>query len=613
MRGRIKKLVSRYRMPGRPKMAHGRPLMMSLLAVALIAAIACSSDDEVEPTSVSEAPTSAPSGSVATAAPQATTVVDAPPAATGPRGTLTVAVSTIAFPATVPSTTPVTPGGLIQGWRVYETPFVWGADGPTIDALVATEFEANDSGTEFTIKIRKGVQFHGGWGEVTADDFVWSFENEISEDSIHSNIGSARVLGATMEKVDDYTVKLKISRPNVFFFNTYMVNTGGGQMPVVSKKRVEQLGLEAANLDISGGTGPYQFVKWEAGNEVELEVFDDYYGDLPEFQTVRILEIKEAATQIAALESGLVDATILPAPLAASVGAKSNITVSSAGIPGAFRIYPQGNFCMETTQDGDPLDPFPRPAYDPSKPWIGDCVDGSVSEENARMVRQALAESIDRQTIVDTILGGFGRPSYLPEVTGPLLERIYKDKWFIPYDPEHAKQLLTDAGWPDGFDVTLRVTTGSHPLETELGLAVAQYLSAIGLDVQTIVLTYSGNRPGVVAREQNDLWMRSAGGGGAEPPEQVLLRRSPENAFNPGFERITPLEITRRMDTAKNEAELDALRDELYDWYHSTQTIIPVVLADQLMAVNTDVIGEWKRSTGRSGLVDFDKVQNVGR
>ena len=606
-----KRPARRYGTSGSQNAVWRRSFIGLLLGAALIAAIACSSDDE-EPATSAPATSAAATSAPATAAPQATSAPTAPPVATGPHGTLTVAVSDISFPATVPSTTPLTPGGLLQNWGVYETAFVWGADGPTIDPLVATEWEANDDATEFTVKIREGVQFHGGWGEVTADDFVWSFQNEISEDSIHSNIGSARVLDATMEKVDDYTVKLKINRPNIFFFSTYMVNTGGGQMPIVSKKRVEQLGLEAANLDISGGTGPFQFVKWQPGNEAEIEVFDDYYGDLPEFQNVRILEIKEAATQVAALESGLVDATIIPAPLAASIDAKPSLSVSAAGIPGAFRIYPQGNFCMETTQDGVPVDPYPRPAYDPSKPWIGDCVDGSESEENARMVRQALAESIDRQTMVDTILGGFGRPSYLPEVTGPLLERIYKDKWFIPYDPDHAKQLLTDAGWPDGFDVTLRVTTGSHPLETELGLAVAQYFTAIGLDVQTIVLTYSGNRAGVIAREQNDLWMRSAGGGGAEPPEQVLLRRSPENAFNPGFERIEPLDITRRMDTAKNEAELDVLRDELYDWFHSTQTIIPVVLADQLMAINTDVIGEWKRSTGRSGLTDFDKAQNLG-
>ena len=610
MRGLTIRQVGRNRRFGRPQRGYWRPLIGLLLGVALVAAIACSSDDEEAPASGPPS-TSAPSGTVSTAAPQPTTEVQAPPVGTGPRGTLTVAISDISFPATVPSTTPVRPGGFLQAWRVYETPFVWSADGPIIDPLVATEWEVNDAGTEFTITIRKGVQFHGGWGEVTADDFIWSFEDEISDDSIHSNIGVARELDATMTKIDDYTVKLTISRPNIFFFNAYMTNTGGGQMPVVSRKRVEELGAEAANLDLSGGTGPYKFVKWNPGNEAELVVFDDYYGDLPQFQTVRILEIKEAATQVAALESGLIDAAIIPAPLAASINAVANLSVSKAGIPGAFRIYPQGNFCMKTTLDGEPLDPYPRPAYDPDIAWIGDC-DDPQSQANANKVRRAMSESIDRQTIVDTILGGFGRPSYLPEVTGPLLERIYKDKWFIPYDPENSKKLLAEAGWPDGFDVTLRVTTGSHPLEVEIGLAVAQYLSAIGLNVQTTVLTYSGNRPGVVSREQNDLWMRSAGGGGAEPPELVLLRRSPENAFNPGFERVEPLLIIRKMDTVKNEAELDVLRDELYDWFSETQTIIPVVLADQLLAVNTDLIGEWKRSTGRSGLTDFDKVENVG-
>lgn len=610
MRSGIKTLAHRHKMSGVLKMAYRRPLTGLLLAAVLVAAIACSSDEEVVPTSVPEAATSVPSESVATAAPQASTAVDAP-AETGPHGTLTVALSDVGFPATVPSTTAVRTGMFLQQWGVYETPFVWAIDGPVIDPLLATEWTMNDSGTEFTIKIREGVQFHGGWGEVTADDFVWSFEDEISEDSIHSNIGTAREMGATMTKIDDYTVLLKIDQPNIFFFNAYMTNTGGGALSVVSKKRVEELGTEAANLDLSGGTGPYKFVKWEPGNEVELEAFDGYYGDAPDFQTVKILEIKEAATQVAALETGLVDAAIIPAPLAESINAVSNLQVNAAGIPGAFRIYPQGNFCMETTLDGEPLDPWPRPAYDPEIPWVGDCND-PVSQENATKVRRAMAESIDRQTMVDTILGGYGQPSYLPEVTGPLLERIYRDKWFIPYDVENAKKLLVEAGYPDGFDVTLRVTTGSHPLETELGLAVAQYLTAIGLDVQTIVLTYSGNRPGVVAREQNDLWMRSSGAGGADPPEQVMLNRSPENAFNPGFERIEPLQIIREMTSLATEAELDVLREDLYDWFNTSQAIIPVILADQLMAINTDVIGGWERSGGRSGITDFDKVVHAG-
>ena len=133
MRGRMKTLAHRYKMSGLSKMAYyGRPLTGLLLAAALVAAIACSSDEEVVPTSAPEAATSVPSESVATAAPQASAAVEAP-AATGPHGTLTVALSDIGFPATVPSTTAVRTGMFLQQWGVYETPFVWAIDGPGIE------------------------------------------------------------------------------------------------------------------------------------------------------------------------------------------------------------------------------------------------------------------------------------------------------------------------------------------------------------------------------------------------------------------------------------------------------------------------------------------------
>ena len=171
---------------------------------------------------------------------------------------------------------------------------------------------------------------------------------------------------------------------------------------------------------------------------------------------------------------------------------------------------------MDTTLAGEPIEPYPRPGYDPSKPWVGECGNPD-SKENARKVRMAMSMAIDRQSIVDNILGGFGRPSYLPEILPPLLDLIWQDKWFIPYDPDAARELLVEAGYPDGFDALIRITTGSHPLEVEMGQAVALFLGALGGDVRTEVLTYSGNRPSVVARERSDLWFRSSSAGTAAP------------------------------------------------------------------------------------------------
>ena len=522
--------------------------------------------------------------------------------------TFTLAASDVTFPAMVPSQLPVAPSGFMRRWGVYETAMVWAVDRPELEFRLITGWELDPDGRGWTLELKHGVQFHGSWGEMTADDFVWSFEDEIRDGSIHSGIGLARATGATAEAVDNYTVSFRLDSPNSFFFDAFFGNGSGASTKVFSKNRTETLGVDAAFLDLSGGTGPFVFKKWAQGDEVVLEAFEGYHGTPSQLKTVRILEIKEPATQIAALKSGQVDASLVPAPLAEDVASDPSLDTLSFGVPGSQRLYPQGQFCMETTLAGEPIEPYPRPGYDPSKPWVGEC-DNPDSQENARKVRMAMSMAIDRQSIVDNILGGFGRPSYLPEVLPPLLDLIWQDKWFIPYDPDTARVLLVEAGYPDGIDALIRITTGSHPLEVEMGQAVAQFLGALGGDVRTEVLTYSGNRPSVVARERSDLWFRSSSAGTAEPPELTQLRRNPENAFNPGLEVREPLAIIRLMDSITSREEIDKIRERLYDGFNLNQWIIPVVLADQILGINSDRILEWKMTTGSGYLGDFENIR----
>ena len=522
--------------------------------------------------------------------------------------TFTLAASDVTFPAMVPSQLPVAPSGFMRRWGVYETAMVWAVDRPELEFRLITGWELDPDGRGWTLELKHGVQFHGSWGEMTADDFVWSFEDEIRDGSIHSGIGLARATGATAEAVDNYTVSFRLDSPNSFFFDAFFGNGSGASTKVFSKNRTETLGVDAAFLDLSGGTGPFVFKKWAQGDEVVLEAFEGYHGTPSQLKTVRILEIKEPATQIAALKSGQVDASLVPAPLAEDVASDPSLDTLSFGVPGSQRLYPQGQFCMETTLAGEPIEPYPRPGYDPSKPWVGEC-DNPDSQENARKVRMAMSMAIDRQSIVDNILGGFGRPSYLPEVLPPLLDLIWQDKWFIPYDPDTARELLVEAGYPDGIDALIRITTGSHPLEVEMGQAVAQFLGALGGDVRTEVLTYSGNRPSVVARERSDLWFRSSSAGTAEPPELTQLRRNPENAFNPGLEVREPLAIIRQMDSITSREEIDKIRERLYDGFNLNQWIIPVVLADQILGINSDRILEWKMTTGSGYLGDFENIR----
>ena len=557
-----------------------------------------------EPTA--PANTSTTLSSTATARAEESSSAESPPART--TRTFTLAASDVTFPAMVPSQLPVAPSGFMRRWGVYETAMVWAVDRPELEFRLITGWELDPDGRGWTLELKHGVQFHGSWGEMTADDFVWSFEDEIRDGSIHSGIGLARTTGATAEAVDNYTVSFRLDSPNSFFFDAFFGNGSGASTKVFSKNRTETLGVDAAFLDLSGGTGPFVFKKWAQGDEVVLEAFEGYHGTPSQLKTVRILEIKEPATQIAALKSGQVDASLVPAPLAEDVASDPSLDTLSFGVPGSQRLYPQGQFCMETTLAGEPIEPYPRPGYDPSKPWDGEC-DNPDSQENARKVRMAMSMAIDRQSIVDNILGGFGRPSYLPEVLPPLLDLIWQDKWFIPYDPDTARELLVEAGYPDGIDALIRITTGSHPLEVEMGQAVAQFLGALGGDVRTEVLTYSGNRPSVVARERSDLWFRSSSAGTAEPPELTQLRRNPENAFNPGLEVREPLAIIRQMDSITSREEIDKIRERLYDGFNLNQWIIPVVLADQILGINSDRILEWKMTTGSGYLGDFENIR----
>ena len=550
--------------------------------------------------------TALPVATTSTAIPAVSSSTEIPPV--GPNGTFTLALTDITFPAMVPSQLPVAPSGLMRRWGVYETAMVWAVDRPELEMRLITGWEMDSDGLGWTLELKRGVQFHGGWGEMTADDFAWSFEDEIREGSIHSGIGLARSAGARAEAVDTYTVGVRLDRPNSFFFEAFFGNGSGASTKVFSRNRVETLGVDAAFLDLSGGTGPFVFKKWAQGDEVVLEAFDGYHGDPSRLKTVRILEIKEPAIQIAALISGQVDASLVPAPLAGDLAREPHLGTLSFGVPGSHRLYPQGQFCMETTLDGKPIEPYPRPGYDPGKPWVGEC-GNPVSQENARKVRMAMSMAIDRQSIVDNILGGFGRPSYLPEVLPPLLDSVWQDRWFIPYDPDAARELLAEAGYPDGLDALVRITTGSHPLEVEMGQAVAQFLGALGGEVRTEVLTYSGNRPSVVARERSDLWFRSSGAGTAEPPELTQLRRNPENAFNPGMEIREPLAIIRQMDSITSGDEIDKIRQQLYDMFSHNQWIIPVVLADQIMGINTDRILEWKMTRGSGFPGDFENIR----
>jgi ABC-type transport system substrate-binding protein len=183
------------------------------------------------------------------------------PSATVDR-TFSLAQSDVMFPAMVPSQLPVGSGGFIHRWGVYETAMIWSVDKPELETRLITDWEMDSDGLGWILELKRGVQFHGGWGEMTAEDFVWSFEDEIRETSVHSGIGLARSTGASIEAIDTYTVSIRLKQPSSFFFEAFLSNGSGAATKIFSKARVDALGVDGAFLDISGG----EMESWRRGS-----------------------------------------------------------------------------------------------------------------------------------------------------------------------------------------------------------------------------------------------------------------------------------------------------------------------------------------------------------
>ena len=542
----------------------------------------------------------------ATPRPTATPTKAATPTPTGvvPSGTITYAEGDIAFPALIPGQAPLIPADKLRLWSVYETAAMYGVDG-TVEPVLAESWSWDESFTVLTFKLRKGIQFHGEWGEMTAEDWKWTMDSIMDDDSIHSGIFIARDYLEETRVVDRYTVQFVLSSPNSLFFRAHFMNEEGGAMTVHSKNRADTLGEEKAFTDLSGGTGPFEFVKWVKGDEAILSAVPDHWRKTPEFEQLRVIQISEPSTQVAALETGQVDVILIPPTLAQSIEDKG-FNIRSLTSPGYFQVYPAGQHCI-TEYKGEPVEP--RLSYDPTKAWIGDCNDPG-SMEDARKVRWAMAMAIDRDAIVEALLGGRGRPMYAADLAGPLADRLFKPRWIIPYDPDGAKQNLADAGWASGFPLTYTIATGRVPLEQEVGESIAPFLQSIGVQVSIELQTYTGFRPKNVARSHNNLWL-FPNGAGTRSPAISKLNRNPGGAFNPGFEMLEPLELIAKISGAKSEEEADGYRIQIWDWFNHWMLIIPLVEMDNLFAYDSSKIGEWPLSASfATGLTSWEYAQH---
>jgi ABC-type transport system substrate-binding protein len=413
-------------------------------------------------------------------------------------------------------------------WRkgVTEGPFM--LDVPkTVRGMVVDTWSVSSDTTKITLNIRTGIQFHKGWGELTAEDFAWNIDDTnsaVNLDSIHAAAGDiAAMLGANpVVVVDADTVELTVQQFDVrWAANQFNVAAQTPQM--FSKTACETNGAEWCRDNIIG-TGPFEVVEWRDDDRLVLSAVENHWRKTPEFSQFIFLEVPEDATRKAMMltgEADLADVSIKTQSELREDGLRVAWTKGGRGIAIQFG----GNYWdTENRLDKTPLTPWTTPPYEIDRPWTGapsewdsDLVytdtnnpAGMDDMEQARLVRHALNMAIDRDLINEALFAGLVTPFYMGMYL-PTQSR-WQDKWNFSYDPARAEELLDQAGFPRGsdgirFEAPLTANSSDSKPFAVIADAVGGFWEEIGVRVSVNKIAYALFRPSLVDRTASDIFI----------------------------------------------------------------------------------------------------------
>ena len=375
------------------------------------------------------------------------------------RSLLLVILSLIVWTATAGAQTPVA-GGTLTVCQPAEPPGLdpTGNTAAAIDRVVyaniyeglvkvnrhgeflpglAEQWKVSADGLVYTFHLRKGVRFHNG---EAFDAGVARWNLQRAADPANGNPHPEYFKGiGTIEAPDSHTLILRLKAVDALFI-AHLAEGDAVMLPVKAY-------AEAKSNPI--GTGPFQFVQWVRGDRVEMARFDGYWNPkLPYLDRVIFRFISDPAAQIAALKAGDIDVIgYIAAPESAMLLAKDP----------RFKVYAgttTGEVIMSTNNKAAPFDNL--------------------------LVRRAMAYAIDRQAVVDLVMFGYGTPigshwspstPYYVDLTGR-----------FPYDPEKAKALLAQAGYPRGFAATIKLPA-IYSYSKRAGEVIADMLAKAGINL----------------------------------------------------------------------------------------------------------------------------------
>ena len=363
----------------------------------------------------------------------ATTLLAAPVAAQD-GGTLRYATGTDALTLDPQFVTDIPTARVVN--QIFET-LVYPDLNGDMQGVLATDWTVSDDNLTWTFNLREGVTFHDGT-PFNAEAVKFTFDRIKNEENGSPRASAAAAID-TVEVVDDMTVSISTKEP----YAPLLAQLSAYNLAIMAPSAGEKLNAEYS--ESPAGTGPFKLGEWVPGERLTLVRNDEYWGDKAASASVELSVVPEDSARVLMLMSGETD-VISNVPTVMVPRLKDAPGVELIEETGYRTIYVGLNLNM--------------PPFDDLK------------------VRQAVAHAIDTQSLLAGVMTGIGTAGGGFESTV-----IPGSAEIAPYayDPEKAKELLAEAGHPDGFDVEFFVPNGRYTNDRQLGEAIQAQLAEVGI------------------------------------------------------------------------------------------------------------------------------------
>lgn len=447
--------------------------------------------------------------------------------------------------------------------NIYDTLIQYKDGSSEIEAGLATSWKSSDDGLTWTFLLRENVTFHDGT-PFNADAVLFSLNRQHEKTHPFNDVEGSYIywvatgLADIVDKIvaiNEYTVQITLKTPYAPFLSAIAITP----FSIVSPTAVRSMGDEYSNNPV--GTGPFKFVQWDRGDKIVLKANDTYWGGRPKLDRVIFRSIPDNSVRLIELQQGNLHAMEFPNPDDLEQ-IRDDDSVELISQPGMSIGY------LALNMDKPPLD--------------------------NHKVRLAINHAINKSVIIEHLYQGLGIPAKNP--IPPTLWSYDDSIEDYKYDPKLAKQLLANAGYPDGFETTLWALPVPRPYIPD-GRALAEVLQSElrNIGIKTKILTYDwGTYLEKTKNGEHDMAMLGWSADFGDPDNFLYFLLSKSSAEKPAgniaFYRSDKMQdILERARAISKKEQRVSLYQEAQQLFHQDIPWVPLAHAQRILVINRKV------------------------